>query len=190
MERDEESGLNYHGARYYAPELSRWCSADPQRLSGGLNSFAFVDSNPVLLGDRDGRIGTLALGLIGGVAGFVGGVAYGLYKGESLKTSLGYGVTGGVLLGAAGLTLGVSIATTGSVAAGVTAWGTKAAVGAVLSTSRQTLEIKANKRNEISPLEIAKSAVLATTPVPAKLAVPVRRRGRFLHDSPGRAGDR
>ena len=173
MERDEESGLNYLGARYCAPELSRWCSADPQRLSGGLNSFAFVDSNPVLFADRNGRIGTLALGLIGGAVGFVGGVAYGLYKGESLKTSLEYGVTGGVLLGVAGLTLGASIATTGSVAAGVTAWGTKAIVGAGLSSSRQTLEIRANKRTEISPLEMAKSAVLATAPVPAKLAVPV-----------------
>ena len=28
-ERDEESGLNYHGARYYAPWLGRWMSCDP-----------------------------------------------------------------------------------------------------------------------------------------------------------------
>jgi RHS repeat-associated protein len=28
-ERDEESGLYYHGARYYAPWLSRWIAADP-----------------------------------------------------------------------------------------------------------------------------------------------------------------
>jgi RHS repeat-associated protein len=28
-ERDEESGLNYHTARYYAPWLGRWTSADP-----------------------------------------------------------------------------------------------------------------------------------------------------------------
>ena len=26
-ERDEESGLSYHGARYYAPWLGRWASA-------------------------------------------------------------------------------------------------------------------------------------------------------------------
>jgi RHS repeat-associated protein len=32
MERDEESGLGYHGARYYAPWLGRWLSCDP-RLS-------------------------------------------------------------------------------------------------------------------------------------------------------------
>jgi len=28
-ERDEESGLYYHGARYYIPWLARWCSVDP-----------------------------------------------------------------------------------------------------------------------------------------------------------------
>ena len=30
-ERDEETGLNYHGARYYAPWLGRWMSTDPGR---------------------------------------------------------------------------------------------------------------------------------------------------------------
>src|SRR5690554_7500689 len=28
-ERDEESGLYYHGARYYVPWLARWVSLDP-----------------------------------------------------------------------------------------------------------------------------------------------------------------
>jgi RHS repeat-associated protein len=31
-ERDEESGLYYHGARYYAPWLERWTTADPLYL--------------------------------------------------------------------------------------------------------------------------------------------------------------
>ena len=31
-ERDEESGLYYHGARYYAPWLGRWTSCDPAGL--------------------------------------------------------------------------------------------------------------------------------------------------------------
>lgn len=30
MERDEESGLEYHSARYYVSWLGRWCSADPE----------------------------------------------------------------------------------------------------------------------------------------------------------------
>ena len=29
MERDEETGLEYHSARYYMPWLGRWCSSDP-----------------------------------------------------------------------------------------------------------------------------------------------------------------
>jgi len=31
-ERDEESGLSYHGARYYAPWLGRWASVDPKAM--------------------------------------------------------------------------------------------------------------------------------------------------------------
>ena len=34
-ERDEESGLEYHGARYYAPWLGRWTSCDPTGVEGG-----------------------------------------------------------------------------------------------------------------------------------------------------------
>ncbi|MCK5014073.1 MAG: VCBS repeat-containing protein [Candidatus Omnitrophica bacterium] len=33
MERDEETGLNYHGARYYAPWLGLWTSCDPEPLT-------------------------------------------------------------------------------------------------------------------------------------------------------------
>ena len=34
-ERDEETGLYYHGARYYAPWLGRWTAADPAGLIDG-----------------------------------------------------------------------------------------------------------------------------------------------------------
>lgn len=46
MERDEESGLGYHGARYYAPWLGRWSSADPMGLEDGLNLYAYCADNP------------------------------------------------------------------------------------------------------------------------------------------------
>ncbi len=36
-ERDEETGLYYHGARYYAPWLCRWTSCDPSGLVDGVN---------------------------------------------------------------------------------------------------------------------------------------------------------
>jgi len=42
-ERDEETGLNYHGARYYAP----W-------LGDGANLYAFVQGNPIEFNDPNG----------------------------------------------------------------------------------------------------------------------------------------
>src|SRR5690606_1332046 len=46
MERDEETGLGYHTARYYAPWLGRWTASDPIGLGGGLNRFAYA-RNPL-----------------------------------------------------------------------------------------------------------------------------------------------
>ena len=54
MERDEESGLNYHGARYYVPWLARWLSSDPKGVADGLNTYQFVQSNPIRLRDSSG----------------------------------------------------------------------------------------------------------------------------------------
>jgi RHS repeat-associated protein len=55
MERDEESGLSYHGARYYAPWLARWVSADPAGLVDGVNLYQYSLSNPIVLFDATGR---------------------------------------------------------------------------------------------------------------------------------------
>lgn len=55
MERDEESGLNYHGARYYAHWLCRWITADPAGISDGLNLYAYARENPVLYFDTEGK---------------------------------------------------------------------------------------------------------------------------------------
>jgi RHS repeat-associated protein len=46
-ERDEESGLYYHGARYYAPWLGRWISCDPKGLLDGINMFIYGRNNPI-----------------------------------------------------------------------------------------------------------------------------------------------
>jgi RHS repeat-associated protein len=53
-ERDDESGLYYHGARYYAAWLGRWTAADPIGIGDGLNRFAYVRGNPVGLTDPQG----------------------------------------------------------------------------------------------------------------------------------------
>jgi len=59
-ERDEESGLYYHGARYYGPWLGIWVSCDPAGLLDGNNLFTYVSSNPVRLVDHSGLQGTVA----------------------------------------------------------------------------------------------------------------------------------
>jgi RHS repeat-associated protein len=54
QERDEESGLAYHSARYLAPWLGRWLSCDPIGPYGGLNQYAYVSGNPMRLIDPSG----------------------------------------------------------------------------------------------------------------------------------------
>jgi RHS repeat-associated protein len=55
MERDEGTGFNYHGARYYAVWLGRWTSTDPAGITAGLNFYAYADDSPVSLVDPTGR---------------------------------------------------------------------------------------------------------------------------------------
>ena len=54
VERDEETGLQSHGVRYYAPWLGRWTCADPIGLRGGINAFAYCSSSPVNRHDPGG----------------------------------------------------------------------------------------------------------------------------------------
>ena len=54
MERDEESGMNYHNARYYLPWLGRWLKPDPIGIQAGINDYAYVNGNPVNLRDSSG----------------------------------------------------------------------------------------------------------------------------------------
>src|SRR5262249_17707774 len=55
MERDEESSLTYHGARYLAPWLARWTSCDPMGPVGGTNLYAYALGNPISLRDTRGK---------------------------------------------------------------------------------------------------------------------------------------
>ncbi|MCG8455414.1 MAG: RHS repeat-associated core domain-containing protein, partial [Holophagales bacterium] len=54
-ERDAESGLCYHGARYYAPWLARWQSIDPEQPSfPRWSGYAYAFANPARFGDPSG----------------------------------------------------------------------------------------------------------------------------------------
>ncbi len=46
MERDEETGLQCHGVRYYATWLGRWVSADPIGLGDGVNRYCYCHGGP------------------------------------------------------------------------------------------------------------------------------------------------
>lgn len=54
MERDEETGLEYHSARYYLPWLGRWLSSDPGGIVDGVNLYRYGRNNPVILCDPSG----------------------------------------------------------------------------------------------------------------------------------------
>ncbi|HTN45655.1 MAG TPA: RHS repeat-associated core domain-containing protein [Flavipsychrobacter sp.] len=54
-ERDEESGLYYHGARYYIPWLARWSAVDPlESKYAGWSSYNYGFDNPVKWNDLSG----------------------------------------------------------------------------------------------------------------------------------------
>jgi len=48
MERDEETGLQCHGVRYYAPWIGRWTSADPIGWGDGGNRFGCRPPDPAV----------------------------------------------------------------------------------------------------------------------------------------------
>ncbi|VVB65065.1 Salmonella virulence plasmid 65kDa B protein [uncultured archaeon] len=53
-ERDEETGLYYHGARHYTPWLGRWIAADPIGLADGADLFVYASGNPIGFKDPGG----------------------------------------------------------------------------------------------------------------------------------------
>lgn len=54
MERDEETGMAYHCARYYLPWLGRWLSVDPIGIQGGMNLYSYTKGNPIKFFDQSG----------------------------------------------------------------------------------------------------------------------------------------
>ncbi len=58
-ERDDATGLDYFGARYYAARLGRWMNPDPLVVHAGdvsasANAFGYVRGNPIRLVDPTG----------------------------------------------------------------------------------------------------------------------------------------
>jgi len=56
---DQETGLHYNYYRYYDPSTGRYITSDPIGLAGGLNTYTYVENNPVNRVDFYGLTGTI-----------------------------------------------------------------------------------------------------------------------------------
>jgi RHS repeat-associated protein len=96
QERDQESGLDYFGARYYGSALGRWTSPDRVNLtedrlvspSNTLNKYIYGGNNPLKFVDPDGEDITLFY-TNGGPGGHAMLLAYDQSNGNSAVQSFG-----------------------------------------------------------------------------------------------------
>jgi RHS repeat-associated protein len=129
-ERDEETSLYYHGARYYAAWLGRWTACDPAGAIDGFNLYRYVCDNPIGATDPTGRV---SWGVIAAVVAVV--VVVVVVTVVTAGVGTGPAAAGGAALLGAGeaAALGTTAAVVGTEAAVGTAAavvGTEAAVGA------------------------------------------------------------
>lgn len=141
-EHDQETRLDYFGARYYASSMGRWMSPDYSmnsvilELPQSWNKYSYVLNRPLYASDPDGRCPWCVGAVVGGVVegGFDlgkqlynnGGSLSKVSWGEVGANALGGAVAGAVAVGTGGLSLvGSSVAdgiignTVGNVVGGV-----------------------------------------------------------------------
>jgi RHS repeat-associated protein len=94
-ERDNETGLDYFGARYYSSTLGRFTSIDPMGVKftrlidpQQLNRYAYARNNPLKYSDPDGCDLKLAPGLKKGDADRLMKAAIKIYRKESGRAAI------------------------------------------------------------------------------------------------------
>lgn len=110
------SGLYYYGARYYAPWLQRWVSADPAGDVDGPNRFAFVGNNPLRYVDPDGNnraesvimLYSAFLSSVQGHSTQVAGQIHNILHEEGVAMNLALNMAGEVVRGVVGYEGGVA----------------------------------------------------------------------------------
>lgn len=115
-EDDIEVGLAYFGARYYAPALNRWISADPLAVhspgEADLNVYAYVHGQTYVAVDPNGQLAWFVPILIGAAIGAVTGGASAALSGAPpavVLASAGIGLVAGGAGGAASVWAGPAL---------------------------------------------------------------------------------
>ncbi len=111
---DDETGVHYNYFRAYDPSTGRYLESDPIGLYGGLNTYAYVDSDPLSAIDPFGNIKWEA-SVVGGGFGVIGGAAYFYMKfvsqcidGERAEVDI-HALGGGVGVGWKGAAAAISL---------------------------------------------------------------------------------
>jgi RHS repeat-associated protein len=64
---DTETGLFYNWNRYYDPSTGRYGRSDPLGLTAGINTYGYVNGNPMVSEDFFGLSGSIANEIVNGI---------------------------------------------------------------------------------------------------------------------------
>lgn len=160
-ERDEETGYDYFGARYYLPDYSIFSTVDPLTDKNiESSSYMYCEGNPIKYVDPDGQWVHIVVGAAIG-ATISGG--YALYKGGSWSqvgaAALGGAVAGGITAATAGLAGELSVGAAASIMASAGIGTLGGALGSAAGNiTEQGVNMAVGNQNELDIQDIQESA--------------------------------
>ncbi len=105
---DVENGLSYNIQRDYNPKFGRYVQSDPLGLEAGINTYGYVNGNPIIRTDPDGQILVPLIFALPIIGGLINGTYDALHRGPCEKWYTAFGR--GFVLGAGGtlITMGMT----------------------------------------------------------------------------------